>query len=106
MPTKQYLANVLIVEDAKVDAALLEEMLKSFGCFVDITDGLDTSDKLYNPYDIIFMDINMPSIDGFTIADNKKLSFFFYSKQRKNLLFWYHRNPTRMISDINACRPV
>ncbi len=71
---KQYLAKILIVEDNRLEAALLESLLKRFGCTVLISRGLDIVDKMNEHYDLIFLDINMPGIDGFYIANTFKKS--------------------------------
>ncbi|WP_394201985.1 response regulator [Marinagarivorans algicola] len=71
---KHYMAKILIAEDNRVEAALIENMLEDFGCEVFKARGLDIVDKLDTPYDLIFLDINMPGISGFYIANNLKKS--------------------------------
>lgn len=71
---KHYMAKVLIAEDNRVEAALIESMLEEFGCEVFKARGLDIVDKLDTHYDLIFLDINMPGISGFYIANNLKHS--------------------------------
>lgn len=71
---KQYFAKILIVEDNRLEAALLDGLLKRFGCTVFISRGLDIVDKMSDHYDLIFLDINMPGIDGFYIANTFKKS--------------------------------
>lgn len=71
---KHYMAKVLIAEDNRVEAALIENMLEEFGCEVFKARGLDIVDKLETAYDLIFLDINMPGISGFYIANNLKNS--------------------------------
>lgn len=66
---QQYLANVLIVEDDRTDAALLQAQLEEFGCYVDRSSGLDVSEYLESTYDILFMDLGMPDINGFSIVE-------------------------------------
>ncbi len=70
MSKKHYAANILIVEDNKVDSLVLESILKSFGAEVDVAQGLDVSDMLVNRYDLVFLDMHMPGIDGFDIANS------------------------------------
>jgi CheY-like chemotaxis protein len=71
---KHYIAKILIAEDNRVEAALIESMLEDFGCEVFKARGLDIVDKLDMHYDLIFLDINMPGISGFYIANNIKHS--------------------------------
>lgn len=71
---KHYMAKVLIAEDNRIEAALIEKMLEDFGCEVFKARGLDIVDKLDTAYDLIFLDINMPGISGFYIANNFKKS--------------------------------
>jgi len=68
MSRKQYMANILVAEDNRLEGAMLENMLQGFGCTVDIATGLDVADRLDEKYSIIFLDINMPGISGFNIA--------------------------------------
>ena len=77
---QHYMAKVLIAEDNRVEAALLESMLEGFGCEVFKARGLDIVDKLDIVYDLIFLDINMPGISGFYIANNLKHSSSYESK--------------------------
>ncbi|MGE5417744.1 MAG: PAS domain S-box protein [Acidobacteriota bacterium] len=60
--------RALVVEDVGVNQRLLASMLKACGCRVTVADnGHDCLDKLGEDaqYDIIFMDMNMPVMDGF-----------------------------------------
>lgn len=61
--------KALVIEDNRIDACVLESMLTEFGCSVDTCDDTDFLEKLQNAYDIIFVDINMPTIDGLSIAN-------------------------------------
>lgn len=58
--------RVLVAEDQEVNRILIEELLKRFGIFPDVVvDGREAVDKvLGNSYDLVFMDINMPSMNG------------------------------------------
>ena len=57
--------KILVVEDNPVNQIVIEEMIHSIGCKANIVDNcqtaIDTSDK----YDIIFMDLEVPEIDGY-----------------------------------------
>lgn len=60
-------ARVLVVEDYLVNQELTKELLEMMGCEVDVADGgqeaLDLVAK--TQYDLIFMDIQMPKMDGY-----------------------------------------
>lgn len=59
--------NVLIVEDNKVNLKLANAMLKRFGCLTDSAEnGVEALAKTAeNDYDIIFMDCQMPKMNGY-----------------------------------------
>jgi CheY-like chemotaxis protein len=61
-------ARVLLVEDNPINQEVAAYYLKSFGCRVDIaSDGLEALTATNsNDYDLIFMDCQMPNMDGFT----------------------------------------
>ncbi|CAI6038364.1 Sensor histidine kinase RcsC [Paenibacillus sp. JJ-100] len=62
--------RILIAEDQPVNSHLLEEMLRRFGGVCDIVENgaqaLDLLEK--TPYDLIFMDIQMPVLDGIEVT--------------------------------------
>ena len=64
--------NVLYVEDKLINQQVLSVMLEDKGCKIDLAnngqEGLEMANK--KRYDLIFMDINMPVMDGLT-ASNK-----------------------------------
>lgn len=62
--------NVLIIEDDPGHLCLLKNLLKKNGCVCsDCTDGRSgLENALENEYDLIFVDIRLPEIDGFVIA--------------------------------------
>ncbi len=68
----KYFANILVVDDNRVDSALLEEILKSFGCVVTVSTDIDITNNFQSEYDIIFVDINMPTISGFSMSKSIK----------------------------------
>ena len=77
---KRYLARALVIDDSRIDCAFLSEMLESFGCRVDVSsNGYDAVEKLDKRYDLIFLDINMPGINGLELASG--LRSFKQSKQ-------------------------
>jgi len=59
-------ARALVVDDSDLLRNLLSEILDSFGILADTaTDGIEAVSKVkMNCYDIIFMDWNMPNMDG------------------------------------------
>ncbi len=60
-------ARVLVVEDNTINQEVAAGILKEFGCSVDLADdGEKALDKVQQgDYDVIFMDCQMPGIDGF-----------------------------------------
>ncbi|MES9927268.1 MAG: response regulator [Candidatus Thiodiazotropha sp. 6PDIVS] len=59
--------QVLVAEDNLVNQAVIDEMLHSFNCEVTLAaNGKETLNLLkHHKFDLIFMDIHMPEIDGF-----------------------------------------
>jgi two-component system, sensor histidine kinase and response regulator len=62
-----YHAKVLLVEDYQPNQKVASKMLEKMGCTVDVADdGEQALEKLQEAhYDIIFMDCQMPEMDGF-----------------------------------------
>lgn len=60
--------SILLVEDKKVNQMVAKLILKDLGCKVDIAEnGLKAIEKVQqNHYDVVFMDIQMPVMDGVT----------------------------------------
>lgn len=59
--------SVLLVEDNLVNQKLAARLLEKIGCHVDIAnDGIDAVSKFTDGrYDMVFMDCQMPNMDGF-----------------------------------------
>ncbi len=62
--------EVLYVEDKVVNQKILRIMLENIGCKVDVaSNGKEGIEKVkQNSYDIVFMDIQMPVMDGLTAS--------------------------------------
>jgi signal transduction histidine kinase/CheY-like chemotaxis protein/HPt (histidine-containing phosphotransfer) domain-containing protein len=58
--------RVLLAEDILINQIIAIEMLKSAGYAVDVADnGIEAVDAVqHQPYDIVLMDVHMPSMDG------------------------------------------
>jgi len=68
-PEGRYIhANVLVAEDNAVNQEVAREILKSFGCTVDIAGDGKLAVEMFRKraYDIVFMDCQMPVMDGYT----------------------------------------
>ncbi|MEJ0039956.1 MAG: two-component regulator propeller domain-containing protein [Gammaproteobacteria bacterium] len=68
--TPQLRGHVLLVEDEAVNAAVAEGYLSALGCTMAwVKNGNDAVARSgAERFDLIFMDLNMPGIDGFTAA--------------------------------------
>ena len=66
--------RVLLVDDNMVNRQVAGEILKKSGCKVDVAvNGQDSINKAEkNEYDVIFMDIQMPDMDGVTATKKIK----------------------------------
>lgn len=63
---KDFDLNVLVVEDNPINQKITKIMLEQVGCRVDIADcGERAIEKMNQDYDMVFMDIGLPDIDGF-----------------------------------------
>lgn len=63
--------RVLLVEDDPASQRLTTIALKSYGCFVQTIDnGAEVlNDMKKNKYDIILLDIRLPEMDGYEVAE-------------------------------------
>ncbi len=64
--TAKFNASILVVDDYLINQEMTKEMLEMMGCQVDVAeDGQEALDLCKNhSYDLIFMDIQMPKLDG------------------------------------------
>jgi signal transduction histidine kinase/ActR/RegA family two-component response regulator len=64
---KVNLQKILIVEDNNVNQLVMKKMLKNSGLQVDIADNgrIGMEKVLQNEYDLVFMDLLMPEMDGY-----------------------------------------
>lgn len=62
----QFDIDVLVVEDNLINQKISKIMLEQIGCHVDIANcGQDAIEKMKKHYDMVFMDIGLPDMDGF-----------------------------------------
>jgi len=68
----EFNARVLVVEDNVTNQAVARSMLGKFGVHIDVVgngqEAVDTLSQL--PYDLVFMDCQMPVMDGFNATRN------------------------------------
>lgn len=70
-PTASAPRRILLVEDNAVNQRLAQLMLQRLHCVIDIaSNGLEAVDRFAGaPYDCIFMDCQMPELDGYGAAE-------------------------------------
>lgn len=66
--------KVLVVEDNRLNQALLSEMLKRLGCEVEVVgNGRESLERWEeNSYDLILMDCQLPGMDGYQVVNHMR----------------------------------
>ena len=94
--------KILTVDDAKLNVLVMKKALKKYGVEIDIAyDGKEAVEKVANnDYDLVFMDCQMPVMDGFqaTIAIRD-----FERKQKKEAVPIVALTADAMIGDREKC---
>jgi PAS domain S-box-containing protein len=67
----KFSGQVLVAEDSRVNRMLIRLLLERLGLWVTTAeDGKEALNKALNqPYDLIFMDIQMPNMDGYQVVE-------------------------------------
>ena len=61
--------RILIVDDEELNRDLMEAMIASFGHVPGLaTNGLEALEKLTSDFDLVLLDVMMPGMDGFEVA--------------------------------------
>jgi len=71
--------KILLLEDEMMLNNAISEYLSSIGHLVtSFTDGQDVLDNIDNSYDLLILDVNVPTVNGFDVLDtlNKNNTFF------------------------------
>lgn len=71
----QNVLTVLLVEDNRLAGMLAQSILTTYGCTVDlVATGEQAVEQFNGAYDIVFMDLGLPGIDGFLAAEQIRQS--------------------------------
>ena len=66
----QFDLQILVVEDNAINQRISKTMLEQIGCHVDIAGcAKEAIDKLNKKYDLVFMDIGLPDMNGFEAVE-------------------------------------
>lgn len=66
----EFNAHILVVDDYIVNQELTKEMLEMMKCQVDVAEDGNEALSCYkdSQYDLIFMDVQMPGMDGYEVT--------------------------------------
>ncbi|HEU5046527.1 MAG TPA: response regulator [Rickettsiales bacterium] len=94
--------RALLVEDIKVNQMLMSKILEKYGCAVEIANnGVEAVEKYKTgSYDIIFMDCQMPEMDGFEASQHIRAYELESGKKR---VFIVALTADAMIGDREKC---
>lgn len=67
---KKFSYTLLLVEDNHINQKVVKSMLNDLGCKVDVVDNGASAIKAFknNSYDLIFMDLGLPDMDGIQVT--------------------------------------
>ncbi len=87
--------KILVAEDYEINQKVIRMMLESLGCQVTIANNGEEAFKLYqeNIYDLVFMDCQMPVLDGFDAT--KKIRVFEQKIRKKTTIVALTANVTQ-----------
>lgn len=70
-----YNHNILVVEDNSIAQKIAQSLLKQMDCHVDLAENGHKGLELWknNQYDLIFMDIGLPDIDGYEVTHHIRI---------------------------------
>lgn len=94
--------KILIVDDEDLSRLIIKKAISDIVNTVDeATNGQEALKKIsYNKYDLIFMDIEMPKMNGYEAAKN--IRNFHTNLTSQNLLIDYQRIPIIAVTSLNA----
>lgn len=94
--------HILVVEDIPMNITLIKKILSKFNCTIDIAKNGQEAIDMYkkNTYDLIFMDCQMPVLDGFEATKNIRE---YESKEQKEATPIIALTADAMIGDKEKC---
>ena len=91
--------RILVVDDSTINQIVIQEMLLSFGFESDLVkNGLEALNAIQTKkYDIVFMDVFMPEMDGLTATKNIR------HEQKEDTLFIIAMTANATAEDREEC---